>query len=223
MGEKLVLIGAGGFAREVLDLVEALGQGASAPEALGFVVDAAYGAPGTLVNDLPILGGFEWLEQHAGQVSVVCAVGAPAARFELARRARQAGCRFMSLIHPSAILTRWVSVGEGVVIGAGCVLTNRITIGDHAQVNLDCTIGHDATLHRFATLAPGVHVSGNVALGTGCYIGTGANLIENIVVGEWSIIGAGSAIIKDVPPNATCVGVPGKVIKTRPAGWHLAP
>jgi serine acetyltransferase len=112
-------------------------------------------------------------------------------------------------------------MGEGIVITAGCILTNRIRLANHVHVNLDCTIGHDVILEDYVTLAPGVHVSGKVTFEEGCYIGTGANIVERIRVGAWSIIGAGSTIIRDVPPNTTVIGVPGKVIKQREFGWYL--
>lgn len=222
MEKKIVIIGAGGFGREVLDVIEAIrqnGNGEYVP--LGFVVDEKYGTPGKIINGLPILGGFDWLAKNSKKVLAICGVGAPQYRFQLIRRAIKVGCRFITLVHPSAILTQWINIGVGTVITAGCILTNQIEIGDHVHINLDCTIGHDAVLQDFATLAPGVHVSGKVFLGSGCYIGTGANILEKLKIGSWSIIGAGSTIIKDVPENVTVVGVPGKTIKVNNPGWHL--
>ena len=216
--DKVVIIGAGGFGREVLDVIDACNQVRETYEPLGFIVDPQYGAPGTIINEKPILGGFDWLEAHARDVEVICAVGPSHLRYQLIQRARSINCRFFNLIHPSAILTRWVTLGEGVVITAGCILTNQIQIGSHVHVNLDCTIGHDAILQDFVTLSPGVHVSGNVTLGTGCYVGTGANLLEKLEVGNWSMIGAGSVVIGNVPADSTVVGVPGKVVKTREPG-----
>ena len=222
MMKKVVIIGAGGFAREVLDICEACNQKKPTYEVMGFIVDQQYGSPGTLINGKPILGEYSWLENNAEQVLVTCAVGAPHHRYQLINRAQNLGCKFVTLIHPSAILTRWVTYGEGVIITAGCILTNQISIGSHVHINLNCTIGHDAVINDFVTLSPGVHVSGNVLIQQGCYIGTGANIIEKINFGAWSIIGAGSTIVNDVPPNTTVVGVPGKVIKTHQEGWHLA-
>jgi sugar O-acyltransferase (sialic acid O-acetyltransferase NeuD family) len=219
--QNIVILGAGGFAREVLDVFEACNAAGQDFEVQGYIVEPPYGSPGTMVNDKPILGGFDWLEQHADQIQAICAVGDPALRFRFIRQAKQSGVRFCSVIHPTAVLTRWVTIGEDVVITAGCILTNQIRIGNHVHVNLDCTIGHDAVLDDFVTLAPGVHVSGKVVMTTGCYVGTGANINGKIHIGEWSIIGAGSTIVKDVPPNTTVVGVPGQVIKTREPGWHL--
>lgn len=221
MKKKIVIIGAGGFAREVLDVLEACNQEKPSYDMLGYIVETPYGTPGTLVNESPILGGFDWLEGHRDEVYVICGVGIPQHRRRLTLQARAIGCKFFSLIHPSAVLTRWVEMGEDVVITAGCILTNRIRIGNHIHLNLDCTIGHDSVLEDYVTLAPGVHVSGNVTLEEGCYVGTGANIIEKIHIGAWSIIGAGSTITGNVFPNTTVVGVPGRTIKQREVGWHL--
>ncbi len=217
MKQKFVIIGAGGFAREVLDIFEACNDAGQDYEVLGYLVEAQYGQPGTLINDKPILGDFDWLTQHASEGRLLCGVGDPAVRKRLVERARDCGARFGNIIHPSAILTRRVILGEGVVITAGCIFTNQIRIGNHVHVNLNCTVGHNAILGDFATLAPGVHVSGWVTLGEGCYVGTGANIIDRKAIGAWSMVGAGSVVIDDVPPYSTVVGVPAKVIKTREA------
>lgn len=222
MSKKLVILGAGGFAREVLDVFDACNATGQSYDVLGYIVDSEYFLPDTFINDKPVLGDFNWLAQYAGEVYTICGVGSPEVRYRLVQQAKAAGARFCNVVHPSAIMTRWMELGEGVVITAGCIFTNQIRIGNHVHVNLDCTIGHDAVLEDFVTLAPGVHVSGKVTLGTGCYIGTGANIIDRIHVGEWSVVGAGSTLVKDVPPNTTVVGIPGKVVKTREAGWHLA-
>ena len=221
MTQDVAIIGAGAFAREVLDVFDAATADGGALAVCGFVVDAEYGTPGTDINGRPILGGFDWLEEHASTVRFICGVGAPQHRIKLVRRSMAAGARFVSIVHPSAILTRWVEIGEGVVITAGCILTNRIRLGNHVQLNLLTTVGHDARLGDFATTAPGVNLSGNVTLGEGAYIGTGANVIEKTSIGAWSIVGAGSTVIRDVPANSTSVGTPAKVIKERPEGWQL--
>lgn len=187
----------------------------------GYIVESAYGLPGTLINDKPILGDFECLRGRQDEVRVVCGVSAPEVRARLVERAQEMGLRFCTAVHPSAILTRWIEMGEGVVICAGCILSNQIRVGAHVHLNPDCTIGHDAVFEDFATLAPGIHVSGNVLSEEGCYVGTGANIVPNMRIGAWSTIGAGAVVTEDVPPNSTVVGVPGRVIRTRPAGWQL--
>ena len=220
MIEQVVIIGAGGFGREVQDIFEACNDVTPQYDILGYLVDKQYGAPCSIINDLPILGDLDWLEKHK-DVHVICAVGASHLRWQLIQRVNTIGVSYCNIIHPSVVMTKRVSLGYGVVITAGCILTNNIRIGNHVHINLDCTVGHDVVLEDFVTLSPGVHVSGNVTLREGCYIGTGANIIEKVTIGEWSIVGAGSTIITNVPANTTVVGVPGKVVKTREKGWHL--
>lgn len=218
--KQVVIIGAGNHAREVLDVIIAQNQREQQFDVLGYIVDPQFGAPGTIVNDKPILGGFDWLERNVKEVYVICGVGPSHYRFQLIKRADKIGCRYFSVVHPSVILTNRVVIGDGVVIMAGCILTNQIDIGNHVHVNLDCTISHDALIKDFVTLSPGVHLAGNVDIGTGCYVGIGANVINKVEVGKWSIIGAGSTVIEDVPNNTTVVGVPGKEIKKHKIGWH---
>jgi sugar O-acyltransferase (sialic acid O-acetyltransferase NeuD family) len=219
--KPVVIIGAGGFAREVLDVIDAVNREKPQYDMLGYIVDPQYGSPGSLVNDKPILGGFDWLSKRSEEVQAFCAVGASHHRYRLVKRAEAVGCRFFSIVHPTATLTRWIHLGEGTVITAGCILTNQIRIGNHVHVNLDCTVGHDAIVEDFVTFAPGVHVSGNVTAREGAYVGTGANIIEKVEIGAWSIVGAGSVVTRDVPANTTAVGVPAKVIRAHEKGWHL--
>jgi sugar O-acyltransferase (sialic acid O-acetyltransferase NeuD family) len=219
--DKLAIIGAGGFGREVLDVVNAINAVRQTFEVVAFIVDRRYGAPGELVNDVEVAGDLGWLAERHGDVRAVCAVGAPEVRRRMTEEAAAAGIRFATLIHPQAVLTRWISVGEGAVITAGCILTNQITVGRHVHVNLACTVGHDAVLEDYATLAPGVHVSGHVVVEEGAYVGTGANVVERLRIGRWSVVGAGSTVLANVPANTTAVGIPARVIKTRDDGWHL--
>jgi sugar O-acyltransferase (sialic acid O-acetyltransferase NeuD family) len=218
--QDAVIIGAGGFARETLDVFDAVNAVKPTFNVIGYIVEQAYGDPGTQINDKPILGDMDWFLQYP-KVQAICGVGAPELRRRLISRAQEYRVEFCTLVHPNAVLTRWVKIGVGTIITAGCILTNQITIGDHVHLNLDCTVGHDAVLEDFVTVAPGVHISGNARLETGAYLGTGANILEKKTIGMWSVVGAGSAIVQDVPANSTVVGVPGKVIKTREDGWHL--
>jgi sugar O-acyltransferase (sialic acid O-acetyltransferase NeuD family) len=221
MYRKIAIIGAGGLGKEILSILEACNEERPQFEILGFIVHAQYGAPGTLVNDFPILGGFDWVSSHAHQVEFVCGVGAPQDRLRLVGEARQAGGRFCTVCHPTATLSRTVTLGEGTVLMPLSGLTSSIRIGAHVVVNPGCTIDHDTNIGDFVTLSPGVHIAGHVTIGEGCNIGIGASIIDRRTVGAWSIIGAGAIITNDIPPNVTAVGVPARVIKSRPDAWHI--
>lgn len=218
--QKIAIIGAGGFGREVLDVFDAFNLVKPTYHVIGYIVDPQFSKPGTIINGKPILGGFEWFKKNKN-IKAICGIGEPSNKMKAIMRAKELGVDFCSIIHPKAILTQWVTIGEGCVITAGCILTNQIRIGNHVQINLDCTIGHDVHIENYVTLAPGVHVSGNVTLHEGCYVGTGANIIEKRTIGSWSIVGAGSTIIINVPNNSSVVGTPGRVIKTRDDKWQL--
>jgi sugar O-acyltransferase (sialic acid O-acetyltransferase NeuD family) len=219
--QKVVIIGTGGFGREVLDVLEAINQVETQYDILGFINEPGYQKPGELINEKPVLGHFDWLEKNKSQIKALCGVGDTATRLRLTKQAEQLGVQFFSAVHPRAILTRWVTMGTGSIITAGCILTNNITIGNHVHLNLDCTVGHDVVIEDYVTVSPGVHVSGNVILQQGSFIGTGANLIESKTVGKWSVVGAGSVVVKDIPANTTAIGIPATVIKSREPGWHL--
>jgi sugar O-acyltransferase (sialic acid O-acetyltransferase NeuD family) len=219
--QDLVIIGAGGFAREVLDVVDAMNAATPTFNVAGFRVESEYYEEGTVIHEVPIAGDLSWLEGRGDSVQVVVGIGDPAARRRIVARTDELGIRGAVLVHPQAVTTRWLQLGEGSIVTAGCVLTNEITLGRHVHVNLCCTIGHDTVIGDFATFAPGICVSGNVITGEGAFVGTGVNIMEKVFVGEWSRVGAGSVVIKDIPANTTAVGTPAKVVRERESGWHL--
>jgi len=193
---RIVIIGAGGFAREVLDIFMARNTVSPQYEILGFI-DEYPDHWGRTLNGYPVLGGFDWFDtRDKGEIRVICGVGNPVVRRKLVQKAVARGLEFCNITHPTAILTPFVTLGRGVVITGGSIFTNQITLGSHVHVNLDCTIGQ------------------------GCDIGTGAVIIQGITIGEWAVVGAGAVVTKDIPPDTTSVGVPAKVIKEREPGWH---
>jgi sugar O-acyltransferase (sialic acid O-acetyltransferase NeuD family) len=222
MSQKII-IGAGGFARETADVAEAAGI-----DLAGFVVDAQYGSPGTLVNGYPILGDLKWLKEQTG-TSAIVGIGLPHQRWRIVQRLEKSlsfydrlrkPLSFYNIIHPSALLSRWLKMGHGIVMCAGNILTTQVYVGDHVHINMDCTVGHDTVIGDFVTMSPGVHISGNVSIGKGAFLGTGAVVIEDTKIGAWSIVGAGATITQDVAPNTTVVGI-NRVVKVRKEGWHV--
>lgn len=220
MSKKVVIIGAGGFSCQVLDILDACNRLRTEYEILGYILESKWGIAGVEINGIPILGDFEWFGGCKDEVYGILAVAAPEVRFRLAKRAREWGVHFCNLIHPTALLSRNIFIGGDVVIHGLSILSFHNRIGNHVIVNMHCTIGEQVIIEDFVTLSPGVNISGNVIIGQGVFIGTGAMIIEKVHIGEWSVIGAGSTIIRDVPANTTVVGNPGKIIKSRGAGWH---
>lgn len=207
---ELVIVGAGGHAREIADVVHACVDAGEDLALRGFVDDDAK-THGSRLCGVPVLGGLDWLQGHPN-VEVIIGVGAPKTKQAIAQALADRPNRYRTLVHPRAELTRWVKLGEGVVITAGCVITNEIELGDHVHLNRLSTVGHDCRVGDFTHLAPGAVLSGNVKVGVGCDIGTNACVIQNVTIGEWTTVGAGAAVIRDLPDHVTAVGVPARVL-----------
>lgn len=221
MTKKIVIYGAGGFGREVLQLINDINSAAQNPkwDLLGFLVDKEY-MSNEIINGLPILGTIDWLK-NKNEISIVVAIGSSMLRRRISIEIEKCcGDIFATLIHPKAWVGDYVNVGAGSIVCAGALITTNIEIGRHVHVNIGSTIGHDAVLNEYVTLNPSVNVSGNVKIGIGCEVGTGSVVIPKIEIDEWSIIGAGSVVTKSIPSNVTAVGGPARIVKQRDAGWH---
>jgi len=215
MPERIVVIGAGGFGRETLDVIEAL-IAAGEPLHLVGVIDA-----GPRQDDLGRLGARgiaylgtdeEWLPTATGDERFVVAIGSPGVRSKVAQRFAAAGLRAKTLIHPSAVIGSQPSIGDGVVITAGVQVSTNVSLGDHVHLNPACIIGHDATLADFVSVNPGAIVSGNVVVETGTLLGAGSVVLQGLTVGAGATVGAAACVTKDVDAATVVVGVPARVL-----------
>jgi len=209
--KSVVIVGAGGFGREVLEIFKDINKQKKKWEILGFV-DSNTELHGKTINNYPVLGGLNWFENHQ-DVASVCAVGEPEAKKKVVEALHKMNVHFCNAIHPSVIMSEFIEFGEGVIIGAGTILTVNIKIGNHVIINLNCTIGHDAVIEDYCSLMPTVKINGNNHLYEGVYVGTGASFIHQISVGAWTTIGAGAVVVNNMPGNVLAVGVPAKVLK----------
>lgn len=214
--KDIVIFGTGGFGREVANVIEDINIDTSTWNLLGWL-DGTPQSHGNNIHDLPVFGDASWLVSHPDVYTVV-AVGGPASKKHIVEALRDS--KFATLIHPDVRIRSRVRVGEGSIICEGTQVTTNIQLGRHVIVNLGCTVGHDSVLEDFVTVAPGVNISGNVSVGSGTDLGTGSKIIQGVHIGGWSVIGAGAVVNRDLPNNVTAVGIPAKVIKERPDGWH---
>lgn len=220
---RLVLVGAGGHAREQRELIRAINAVAPRYAIEGFVVDRGYPAPGEKLRELPVLGGLDWLEAHRDEVAVVCAIGDSADRARMVARLRALGARFETLVHPGAIVSGTAELGEGAIVCAGAILTADLAIGAHSHVGAGSIVSHDCVLEDFVSLSPACHLAGAVHVERGARLGIGTTVRDRVTLGAWCITGAGAVVIANVAPNTTVVGVPARTVATRPAGWQDDP
>lgn len=208
--KDIVIIGAGGFGREVAWLIEDINKLNTQWNVVGFVDDNE-AIQGTEINGYRVVGNIEWLKGQ--ELYVVNAIGDPIIKKKIMDRLRGSRHVYPVLIHPSVIYSDKVIFGEGSIICAGNIITVNIEVGKHVIINLDCTIGHDVILGDYTTVLPSVNVSGFVETEQCVSIGTGSAIIQGVSVGRNTVIGAGSVVVKDLPGNCTAVGMPAKPIK----------
>jgi len=210
--ERIVLFGAAGHGRDVLDAARAQGRCV-----VGFLDDNAK-LHGTIVNGIPVVGGLEWLLEHQ-DVQVIPAVDSPAVKKQFAQFLVKNRVPVASpIIHPNAYVSRDAEVGNGTVILMGSSIQPQVTIGQHVSISTLNTLGHDVIAHDFVSTHPGVQIGGEVTLGVGSFIGMGATLLPRITIGEWTPVGAGAVVRGDLPAYCTAVGVPARVIKRHEPG-----
>jgi sugar O-acyltransferase (sialic acid O-acetyltransferase NeuD family) len=210
--KRLIIVGAGGFGREVLGwLPRCAGYGQDWSFA-GFLTDG----PETLTDHgytEPILGTIDGYVIQEHDVFLV-AVGEPRDKLEVVERLRQRGASFQTLIHDSSIVSRNVRIGEGVCVCPYVIVSCDVVLGAHTVLNLASTVGHDVVVGEGCTLSPHCDLTGYVRLGRGVFLGAHAAVHPRVTVGDFARIGAGSVALFDVPARTTIVGVPGKRLLT---------
>ncbi|MFG3296141.1 acetyltransferase [Streptomyces sp. NPDC048179] len=206
----LVIVGAGGFARETAQAVADAGEF----KLLGHLDDNP-ALHGTDVDGVPVLGGCDLVHELTGARVVIC-VGNPrdyAARARLVRRLGLPADRYATVIHPTASVSATSEIGPGTVLLAHCALTAAVRVGAHVAVMPQVVLTHDDVVEDFATLTSGVRLGGGVRLERGAYIGSGALVREGTTVGAWSLVGMGSAVLGDIPPGEVWVGSPARRLR----------
>ncbi|MDE1769758.1 MAG: acetyltransferase [Thaumarchaeota archaeon] len=207
---KVVIVGAGNLGREVLWTLSDCNKNSKKYDVLGFI-DEDEQLHNKIKHKKRVLGGFEWFSNKPTQkVKCVIAIGDGKIRKKIVEKLERIGVEFITVIHPSVIMSDSVKVGKGTIIQAGSVLTVDVTIGNHCRIDTNCTIAHDAKISDYVDLSPGVNINGNNFIQTGTFIGSGTVTKEKISIGKWCIIGAGTVLISDVPDKSLFVGVPGK-------------
>lgn len=212
MSKQVVILGAGGFAREVADIFRDMGPD-SEYEFLGFV-DGDSSHKGELLNDSEVIGSI--LDLGATEhIHAVVGSGQAAIRDRQIAEIETSGMHALTVVHPSVTMSPFVSIGDGTVICAGTILTNSITVGRFVVLNLGVTVGHDVTIGDRCVVSPGVHISGEVEIGSGCSLGTGAVILPRLSVGDGAVVGAGAVVTRNVGAGETVVGIPAKPLRRR--------
>jgi sugar O-acyltransferase (sialic acid O-acetyltransferase NeuD family) len=208
----MLIVGAKGFAKEVLQVFHDLGFA----QKIAFYDDVNSDVSGLLFNQFLILKKEEEVKKYFEEFgnSFTIGIGNPLLRYQLYRKFIDWGGDFVSTISPMAQIGSYdVTIGVGSNILSQSVFSNSNQIGMGCIVYYNVVITHDCVVGDFVEIAPNSVLLGRCSVGSFSQIGANATILPDIKIGENVIIGAGSVVTKDIPDNSVAVGIPAKVIK----------
>ena len=202
MTESIVIVGAGGHAKVVADIL------IQSNRVVAGFLDDNVDLHGEKILGLPILGSIsDWA--LFSPTGLIVGIGNNRVRNAIVEQlGNTVDHLWIPAVHPKAIIATNVSIGAGTVVMAGAIVNPDTHIGQHVIVNTGATIDHDCQIADYVHIAPGVNLTGGITIGQGTLIGAGATIIPYKTIGSFCTIGAGAAVIKDIPDNVTAVGVP---------------
>lgn len=199
---RFVVIGAGGFSKEVADMLADLGQ-----KPVAFF-DEHSSSPEHATTGLPVVSDPAQLPEHD---AMCIAIGDAGVRARLA--GRFAGTPMPALVHPSAFVSPHAVLGAGALVMNNTVVSASAVIGAHCILNVGVYVAHDCVVGAFTHLAAGVNLGGGAQVGESCLCGTSSVLLPGVKIDSGVTLGAGAVVHRDLRSGVTAVGVPATVIR----------
>lgn len=209
--KKIIVLGSAGNSLDIIDIVNQL----SWCSCVGILDDAAE-LHGRSVYGVKVLGGLDTAPEYGDCyfVNGIWGISSHAVRDQIIARTRLSTERFISVIHPTAVVSPSVSIGKGTVIFANVTIGANAVIGNHCAILASSVINHDVVINDYVSIASCAGVAGGVSIGSMSYIGSGAQVRENLTIGEKALVAMGAVVVKNVALNDTVLGCPAKKRET---------
>lgn len=209
---RIVIIGGGGHAQVVADILFRMREAGQDIAPAGFLDDNPELAGRSFLG-LPVLGTIDRLTEVPHD-AVIIAIGDNRKRSALYKALEDRGERFATARHPGTTIAPDVRIGPGSMISAGVIVNPGSAIGADVILNTGSTADHHNRIGNHAHIAPGVHMGGGVTVDEGVLVGIGATVMPCRRIGAWSVVGAGAVVVRDIPPGLTVIGVPAQELKS---------
>jgi sugar O-acyltransferase (sialic acid O-acetyltransferase NeuD family) len=206
--ERIIIVGAGGFGREVLQWARH-----AWPEHVSKIAGFLSADPTKLDGHaltLPILGSPADFQPQPSD-GFVLAIGVPGVRRQVAEQLEANGARFLTVIHPTAIVADTAAIGSGSVVCPAAVVSDAVQLGRFVLVNYHASLGHDAAAGDFAVLSPYATLGGSARIGEDAFLGLHASVAPGRRVGRGGQVSVNSAVMHDTGDEALVYGVPGQI------------
>lgn len=206
----IVILGAGGHAKVILDACRGAGL------TVAGLLDDGF-PPGATLLDACGLGGDARLDDPAfvKRHAFIVGVGAMETRRTLIRHLDNRNAPLATVIHPSAVISPWAKIAPGTLVAAGVVVNPETRIGRHVILNTCCSVDHDCHVGENCHIGPGARLAGGVNCGEEVFVGIGASVAPGLRIAARSVVGAGATVIRDVAEGVTVVGVPAVEMEKR--------
>lgn len=214
--KELIILGTGGNCIDVLDTVLDLNDALSSPvyTCVGFL-DDDQAKWASALQGLPVLGPIAAAVDYpkASFVNGIGSVTSFIAKESIIQRSGVEPERFITLVHPTASVSRMASLDHGTVVFQHVTVTSGAKLGKHVIVLPNSVISHDDVIGDYTCIAGAVAVSGNVTVGKSCYLGTNSCIMEGLTIGDRCLIGMGSIVRHDVQAGSVVAGNPARFLR----------